>query len=68
MTLSPDGRLALTGGADQTVLLWLLKYCKRVGCLKGHTDQVRCVAFSPNGRLAASGGDDGTIRIWPADG
>ena len=34
--------------------------------LKGHTDQVVCVAFSADGKRIISGSEDRTIRIWDA--
>jgi WD40 repeat protein len=32
--------------------------------LKGHSDQVRCVAFGPGDRTLASGSWDETIKVW----
>jgi WD40 repeat protein len=36
--------------------------------LKGHTQQVRVVAFSPDGQRLASGGEDGIINNGPQEG
>lgn len=32
--------------------------------LKGHSDQVRCVAFGPGDRTLASGSWDETVKVW----
>lgn len=36
--------------------------------LRGHKDNVRCLAISPDGTRLASGGADGSIRIWDLPG
>jgi WD40 repeat protein/transcriptional regulator with XRE-family HTH domain len=65
LTFSPDGRLALSGSADQTARLWDLRETGRLlHTLTGHTNFVLAVAFSPDGRLALTGSDDHTARLW----
>ena len=44
----------------------LINYATEIhlGVFKGHTDNVRGVAFSPDGALLASGSYDGSCRLW----
>jgi hypothetical protein len=65
VAFSPDGRLALTGGADGIARLWDVADGRKVCGLPGHRGAIHAVAFSPaNDRLALTGGADGTARLW----
>jgi hypothetical protein len=61
---SPDGRKAISAGADGTLRLWDSKTGKEIKRLDGHSGRVWTVAFAPDGRRAASGGFDHSIRLW----
>jgi WD40 repeat protein/serine/threonine protein kinase len=63
-SVSPQGPLLASGGADKTVKLWNLDTFDHVRTYRGHTDFVTALAFSPSGRTLASSGLDGTVRIW----
>ena len=66
---SPDGRLVVTVGSDDSVKLWdardgrvereLLAGGQAAGRLIGTP-----VAFSPDGRVLAVGSDQGRLRLW----
>lgn len=64
VAVSPDGREALSAGADKTVRLWNLRTGREIRKLEGHTDAVTAVAFLPDGRQAVSASHDGTLRLW----
>jgi WD40 repeat protein len=62
--LSPDGRLALSGGYDKTLRLWEVATGKCLHVFTGHAKSVKTVCFAPCGRLALSGSEDKTLRLW----
>jgi WD40 repeat protein len=66
VSLSPDGRLAATGGDDNRVYVWPASESKLLFALDGHKTPIRSVEFSPDGQRLASGSEDGMIRIWSA--
>ena len=48
--------------------IWDLTTGKALHVLKGHTKEVRTVAFTPDSKRAVSGGRDCTIRVWDLEG
>jgi len=76
VSITPDGRRAISSGLDKTLRVWNLDTGQCVWTLKGHTDRVECVTMTPDGRLAVSGGGtkiashgvfdvpDNTLRVW----
>jgi len=63
LTISPDGRQALTGSIDRTARLWDMATGKERRGFRGHTQTVLSVAFSPDGQRALTGGLDQTARL-----
>lgn len=65
VNLTPDGRLAVSGGGyDRTLRVWDLDTGQCLRILEGHTGEVRGVDLTPDGRRVVSSGSDGTIRVW----
>jgi WD40 repeat protein len=63
VSVTPDGRRAVSGSEDRTVRLWDLEG-GAPRTFEGHTDGVQAVSVTPDGRLAVSGSKDHTLRLW----
>lgn len=67
VALSPDGRRAVTCGADGAAILWDVATSRELRRYIVSNKPIRAVAFAPNGRQFATGGDDAVIRVWNVD-
>ncbi len=68
LSLTRDGRRALSGSGDGKVLLWDVESGKVLKELAGHVGAVNAVAFLPpndsDASRAISCGDDGKVLLW----
>lgn len=63
-TFNPSMKQLISGGADNTVMVWNFKPQLRAYRYGGHRDSVTAVAFSSAHNLIASGSKDTTVRLW----
>ena len=61
---SPNGKLIISYGWDNTVRVWDVETFTEVKTLKGHTDQVWRAAVSPDNKIIVSGSMDRSFIIW----
>ena len=64
LSITSDGRHAVSGSWDGTLRVWELKTGRCLRVLKGHSDIVNTVTLTPDGRYVVSGSNDKTIRLW----
>lgn len=64
VTLSPNGRFAITGGEDQTIRVWEITTGRCLYTFRGHQGQVLAVGLSLDGSQLLSGSEDKTIKLW----
>ena len=73
LAFSPDSKGLAWGTEDQVKLRKhvsksLFGFMNRnATTLKGHTDEVRSVAFSPDGKILASSVRHGTVKLWDTE-
>ena len=66
VVFSPNGKRLVSGGEDNTVMVWDFDRRERVAVLTDHTDWVNALAFSPGGKWLATGSYDQTVIVWDA--
>ena len=64
MILHPGGRVAVTGGRDDTIRLWDTSSTLAQGVLRGHLDDLSSLSMDTSGDLLLSGSLDGTLILW----
>lgn len=65
LIFSSDGKtLASGGGWDHNVHLWDVGTGKVKHILRGHTNEIRDIAFSPKGETFITASKDKTISVW----
>ena len=68
MTLTGDGRRAVSCLGGALVWVWDLEGRQGPIVLKGHTHSVTAVALTADGCRVVSGSDDKTVRVWGLEG
>lgn len=64
VALTPDCRLAVSGGYDRSLRVWDHATGLCVQILEGHKAPLMSVCLTPDGRRAASADSGGTLRVW----
>lgn len=64
LTLSQDGRLFATGGADNVARVWDAASHKLLGKFEGHAGAVMGVAFNKDATWLATGSADKELKVW----
>jgi len=66
VSISPDGKSALSGSLDYAVMLWDIKKPQPTNTKRfiTHKGAVSAVQFLPSGDKALSSGDDATVYLW----
>ncbi|EFC43462.1 predicted protein [Naegleria gruberi] len=63
-TLIEQHMLVAAGSTDQLVRLYDLRTSSKVGKLRGHKDNIRCLKLTTDGKNCITGSTDGTVKYW----
>ena len=63
LAVTADGRLAISGGFDQSAIVWSIETGAALGVLRYHDGAVNAVAALADGRFATAS-EDGRIALW----
>ena len=64
LTYSPDGKVLVSGGWDNTLKVWDAETGNLLNDFKAHDGSVRCMAFSRDSKMLITGSRDNSIKIW----
>ena len=64
LVLHAGGKLAVTGGQDDTVRIWSTDQSTVQAVMRGHLSAVSELALNTGGEILASGSLDGTVILW----
>lgn len=64
VSITPNGKRAISGSQDNTCIFWCLESGKVIHTLRGHTSSVYSVSITPDGKRAISGSGDKTCILW----
>lgn len=67
LAIAADGAKAISGGFDQSAIVWDLQAGKARAILRVHEGAVNAVAALRDGRFLTAG-EDGRVALWGADG
>ncbi|KAJ9471043.1 putative WD repeat-containing protein [Diplonema papillatum] len=62
--ISPDRKVAITGGKDGVARVWNSKEGSWLFDFQRHAHYILCCAISPSGKIAATGSFDGVVLLW----
>jgi WD40 repeat protein len=64
VSVTPDGRYAVSASGDRTIRMWDLERGVCIRVMQGHSSFVNCVSITPDGMRAVSSSFDCTLRVW----